>query len=291
MARAPHAASSLPTAAFQSLGLLRALNVLAVGLALGAGASSAFARAFDDPSLGFAIAAGGSTWIVGTLWAVLLRWQKAVGSTTFRWGWAASVPLAMLNASLVCSLTFGGLVGSGGGKVGPLDAMIAGATVGGICWVPALLATLLCFGAPIAWSQRLAGKGLAGEERGEWIVGVACLVVSIVAFLAAPPHDPFVAAVTTEGRLVPITLAVAGGLLGGVATLLALAREDRRRRFVLDAEAGKIAGFRVDPTQEGKVLVRIASRGEGYRVADAEEEVFELDADGAATRPKQAFIF
>jgi hypothetical protein len=34
------------------------------------------------------------------------------------------------------------------------------------------------------------------------------------------------------------------------------------------------------------VLVRIVSEGKGYRVADFEEEVFELDAEGEAMRPK-----
>ena len=33
--------------------------------------------------------------------------------------------------------------------------------------------------------------------------------------------------------------------------------------------------------------MRVVSQGEGYRVADFEEELFELDAQGEATRPRQ----
>jgi hypothetical protein len=43
---------------------------------------------------------------------------------------------------------------------------------------------------------------------------------------------------------------------------------------------------RVDATEEGKVLVRIVAQGKGYRVADFEEDVFELDEHGEAVRPK-----
>jgi hypothetical protein len=89
---------------------------------------------------------------------------------------------------------------------------------------------------------------------------------------------------------VPRALALFGALLGGSAAALALAREARRRRFVADAEAGKVAGYRVDPTDEGKVLIRVIAQGKGYRVADFEEDIFELDAEGEATKPKQLEI-
>ena len=53
------------------------------------------------------------------------------------------------------------------------------------------------------------------------------------------------------------------------------------------AVGSHVKGYRVDTTDEGKVLVRIAAQGKGYRVADfEEEEVFELDAQGEALRPK-----
>jgi hypothetical protein len=70
-----------------------------------------------------------------------------------------------------------------------------------------------------------------------------------------------------------IALGVLGGTLGAAAAILAWAREDRRRAFVARAEAGREAGYRVEPTPEGKVLLRLTSQGEGYRVADFEERV------------------
>jgi hypothetical protein len=207
-----------------------------------------------------------------------------VGNSSFRWGWAASAPLAIVNASIASGLLFvfdGGHPNAGRFLLGA----ILGATAGAIVWIPALVVTLVCFGIPIASAQRLAKRGLAGEERGEWMVGMACVAMSLLGLLLSfvarvPPwdHEP--------GLWISRAFAMLGIFGGGAATLLARAREARRRRFVADAEAGKTPGYRVDATDEGKVLVRIVSQGEGYRVADFEEELFELDAEGAATRPK-----
>jgi hypothetical protein len=47
-------------------------------------------------------------------------------------------------------------------------------------------------------------------------------------------------------------------------------------------EAGGGQGLRVEPTPQGKVLVRVTSHGEGYRVADFHEEIYSLDQDGRA---------
>src|SRR5262249_2877163 len=160
------------------------------------------------------------------------------------------------------------------GRHGPAEFLVGaimGATIGAIFWVPALIATLLCFGVPIAWAQRLAKKGLAGEERGEWIVGLVCAVIGVVAALISLRMRADDAFASVAGVGMPRAFAPLGGLAGAAATGLALAREARRRRFVAEAEAGKIAGYRVDPTEEGKVLVRVVSQGKGYRVADFEE--------------------
>jgi hypothetical protein len=271
-------------ASFQSRRVLEVLNVPAVGFAL----ASVTAAILGDTGSSMAFAAGVPTLLLGTLWAWLLRWRKTVARSTFRWGWVASVPLAALNGALACGLmmTFD--------HANPQPdnfffGAIAGATIGAIIWIPALLLTLFCFGLPIAWSQHLAKKGLAGQERGEWIVGIACTVMSAIAFLIAHAHPPqsHFPVLGELGHLMTYVFAALGALTGGSAAALALAREARRRRFVADAEAGKIAGYRVDPTNEGKVLIRVVSQGTGYRVADFEEEVFELDAQGAATKPKE----
>lgn len=107
----------------------------------------------------------------------------------------------------------------------------------------AITSALLCFGLPIARAQRLAGKGLAGEERGEWIVGLACMGMSLVALaLAGGGHAP---PDVDAGKLITQWFAAAGLLTGGAAAALAGARARRRRQFVADAAAGKITGYRV----------------------------------------------
>jgi hypothetical protein len=264
--------------AFRAMGALRTLNVPAVGLALASVTSAAFAHLLSDRGIELTLAVAGPTCVLGMLWALLLRSPRTVGKTTFRMGWVASVPLAMLNAGsafgILCALTKQ--------HVTPMGGALLAATFGVIVWGPALALTLLCFGAPIGWAQRLAAKGLAGEERGEWIVGTVCALMSVVgialSFALAPPHD--------AGAWVAQALGVLGLLSGGAAALLAGERELRRRRFVAAAEAGKVPGFRVDATTEGKVLVRVVAQGKGYRVADLEEEVFELSEAGVAVRAK-----
>jgi hypothetical protein len=218
------------------------------------------------------------------LWAWLLRRPGTVGKTSIRWGWVASIPLAMLNAGLTLALLMNASKSFDLGRF--LLAGLFGATFGVILWLPALLATLVCFGLPIARAQRLAKKGLAGEERGEWIVGLTCLVMSAVGLLIAFGADPHPNLDGNPEVLLPRLFALLGLLAGATSTGLARAREARRRSFVAEAEAGKIPGYRIEATEEGKVLVRIVSQGKGYRVADFEQEVFELDAEGEAMRPK-----
>jgi hypothetical protein len=271
-------------ASFQTRRVLRVLNIPAVALSLAAVVAAVFARAFSAGQL--ALITGIPTLLVGALWARVLRSPKTVGNTSFRWGWAASMPLAMLNAGLAGGLLFA-FDRSSPSPAEFFVGALMGASIGAIFWVPALFATLLCFGVPIAWAQRLAKKGLAGEERGEWIVGLVCAVMSVVAMLVSLGIRDMDTVSSLAGVWMTRAFALLGGLAGATATGLSLARESRRRRFVADAEAGKVAGYRVDPTDEGKVLVRVVSQGKGYRVADFEEEVFELDAQGEAMRPKE----
>lgn len=273
-------------AAFRSQRALVVLNVAAVGLALAAATAAVFAVVFSSVAGATALVTGLPTWIIGTGWALLLRWPKTVGKSSFRWGWVASMPLAMLNASIAAALLFA--TRPNVGAMHPTELLIGallGATIGAMFWVPALIATLVCFGLPIAHAQRLAKKGLAGEERGEWIVGLVCTVMSVaalaVSFAVDTPRGADLA-----GLSVLRAFAALGALTGGAAAVLARARAARRRAFVAEAEAGRAPGYRVDDTSEGKVLVRVVSQGEGYRVADFEEELFELDAQGEATRPR-----
>ena len=164
--------------------------------------------------------------------------------------------------------------------------LFLGATFGAIIWIPALLATLLCFGVPIARAQRLAKKGLAGAEHGEWIVGFVCLTMSMVGLLLSLTMDQSLSPVSEPQIWAARLFGLLGALAGASSTTLAWLRGARRRAFVAAAEAGNVHGYRVDTTEEGKVLVRVAAQGQGYRVADFEEDVFELDAQGEAVRPK-----
>lgn len=271
----------VPTS-FQTPRTLAVLNIGAVGLALAAVVAPVFAAIVPYDFLG--ASSGLPTLLCGVLWAWLLRRPQTVGRTSIRWGWLASIPLAMLNAGLSC-----GLLMTMGAHPSPerfLGGMVLGATFGVIIWLPSLLATLLCFGVPIARAQRLAKNGLAGAEHGEWIVGFVCFTMSVVGLLLSLTMDQASVRVDETEVWATRLFGILGALAGASSTTLAWLRGVRRRAFVAAAETGTVKGYRVDTTNDGKVLVRVGAQGQGYRVADFEEEVFELDAQGEALRPK-----
>ncbi len=238
---------------------------------------------FGTPAVG--IAAGLPTLVLGIVWGLVLRMRSTVGKTKLRWGWLASIPLAMANGGLACGLFAASDAPSALELLRNLAiGFVLGASFGAIVWVPALLATLAFFGWPLARAQQLADRGLAGDERGEGGVGVASALLATGGLLAAiDPPEPFIDTMsTTLGGPALYMLASLGLTTGVAAALLALVREVRRRRFVAQASAGELAGFRIDELPEGKVLVRITSVGEGYRVSDVEEELLALDEAGAA---------
>jgi hypothetical protein len=282
--------------AFQSLRALRALNVAAVGLALAAATAPVFAHVFAKGAISgqFGIWVGIPTLILGVVWAMLLRLRATMGKTSIRWGWLASIPLAMLNGGIACGLMF---VGEGGDIAGqdPLSkfgiGVLLGATFGALFWIPGLIATLLFFGFPIAWSQKLAQKGLAGEERGEFAIGGASTFVALLGILlllggGAPESGRSLS--EWIGYLFMWLCAIGGVASGAIAAVLAQRREARRKHFVKEVEAGAVEGFRVDEVPEGKVLVRVTTMGQGYRVANFEEELVELDAAGEAKKAMRA---
>lgn len=283
--------------AFRSLVLLRRLNIAAMGLSLAAATASMFSKILGSGSeYGVvALSTGVPTLLLGVLWAILLRSKKTVGTTKLRWGWLLSVPLAALNGAFACGFLF-----SSEGGSDPISKFffgaLAGATFGVFFWLPALLVTIAFFGLPVSWSQSLAAKGLAGEERGERVLGLASTFLAVFALAGNswwgriaenPRHETLDALGNAFLWIVPF-LALAAGIS---ATVFSHARERRRRHFVDDVSAGKVHGFRVEEVPEGKVLVRVSTLGQGggaYRVADFEEEVFALDQEGAATEEKHA---
>ncbi len=266
------------------------LYVAGVGFALASIVSVMFGHACSkfgssecSADAGFiALVAAGTTWIVSAFWAAVLRWPVAVGRRSFRYEWIASMPLAVVNSSLAAVLL---LAFERPGQRSALVGAFLCATVGGMFWVPALLWSLICVCAHIAWAQRLSMRGLAGAEQGERIVGVVCVAVGLLAVAVASGG---VNTVSNAGCLATQAFGLSAVVTGGATLALALARQRRRRRFVADAEAGKIADYRVDPSRGGKVLVRVMRPGQGYRLAEFDEEVFELDERGEATRSLEA---
>lgn len=262
---------------FRTLKLLRNLNVIAVGSSLAGATGAIFLRMSGNGDHGFALASACTTLVFGLVWAALLRNRRTVSGTPMRWGWLASIPLAIGNAATAC-----GLLMMTDGGYGPsvekfLQGALLGATFGAIIWLPALVMTMLAFGLPIAWAQKRAEKGLAGEEHGEVVIGLVCAAIAFTSL--AILLDTLSTTAFAIG-----SFAAVGLLTGGMASAFAVRREGVRKKFVREVEAGAVEGFRVDETNEGKVLIRVTSMGSGYRVANFEEHLAVLDDKGEARR-------
>lgn len=246
---------------------LATLNVGAVGLAIAAMTTAAFTM--GEPRTHWSIIVGIPSLFVGLVWAGMLRKRETLGRSQLPLGWALSIPLAAVNGALACGLLFL----SESHDIGSFFAgLFLGATFGVIAWAPGLVLVLLLFGLPIAHARRLAKRGLAGEERGERVVGIACAILAALAVVLAQ----------TPSLLFYAAPAAACGL---VATWVAHKREIARRRFVERVEANEVPGMRVEPRALGKVLLRIENTVETYRIArQPDEELFELDDEGRALR-------
>jgi hypothetical protein len=267
---------------------LRNLNVLAVGVSLAAITATVFGGMYTTSFLDTILATGTPTLAIGALWAMLLRYPKTLGKTRLRAGWLLSVPLAALNGACAVAATF---IFTGGKS--PWIGFLVGGSLGIIVWGPALLLTLLFFGLPIHLGQKMAAKGLAGEDRGEFLVGFAALLVSAMALtvtlvLASGWAHTFVSFRHPQSEF-DLALALlrvcacAGIALGGAAATLAVKRLTQRNAFVRAVESGSVAGYRVEATDEGKVLLRVHSQGQGsYRITDVQEELVALDEVGEA---------
>lgn len=266
---------------FRSLATLRALNIIAVGssLAGAVGVGLAVCAGLIDTDH-LALPSACTTVVFGMMWAALLRLRYTIKGTPLRWSWFASAPVAMANAAAACAILFFEVDNS-------LKSIVAGALTGATwgagVWIPALITTLLAFGAPIAWAQNRAEKGLAGEERGEVVIGLVSAAISVVSLVlmgtALSPAEH-----AAEGVLVMTAFSLVGLLAGALATVFAARRALVRRSFVARVEEGAVPGYRVDTSAQGKVLVRVTSMGEGYRVANFEEHLAELDEEGDTRR-------
>ena len=264
---------------FRARRFLERLADLAIGFSLAAITAAVFASIFGANEGAIGLITGGPTLLFGTLWALLLRWRRTVFNGRVRVGWLASIPLAMMNGAVAAGLMLSMLDHGSKPLLSFLMGMLAGATIGVLFWGPSLLATLLFFGLPIAWGQRLAQKGLAGQERGDGIVGLTSAVIATVALALSVR-----AGLRDTSVWFTHALAAIGATLGALTMLTAWVRDRQRREFVAKVEAGEVPRFRIEPSAEGKVLVRIVSQGEGYRVADFAEEIARIDETGEVTR-------
>lgn len=271
-------------AVFRARRAIENLNIAAVGLALGAMTAVAFSVLFNQDKMAWFT--GPTTMLLGALWARLLRWPKTVGNTRLRTGWLLSIPLAALNASLAAAL----MLGFDGSHFDPgsfFGGLVAGPIFGVVVWVPALILTLLFFGVPVAWSQRLAQKGLAGQERGEMVVGATSFLIAMLALVGATQRHAMQKPTGGSSLWLIGAMSVAGMFCAFVAVISSAGRAARRRAFVAEVEAGRVERFRVDVTDEGKALVRVVSQGQGYRVADLEEEIAVMDREGNVLRAQR----
>lgn len=264
---------------------LRATNAVAIAGALAACTAAAFMHLMNQSSWTWGLVAGVPTFVVGGIWARLLHSKRTTTRSGIRLGWLLSVPLAALNGALsgAMFLLFDGMGGNGTASIGAfIGGGLLGLTFGVIFWAPALVLVLILFGLPIARAQQLAARGLAGEDRGERTVGIAAVVLGTLSLLAAyhaSGHDYVPASWTAFSPLGVVMLHVFAGLgivFGTTAAVRATAREKHRQRFVARVEALEEPGFRVEPTPEGKVLLRVPLQ-ESYREAAIEEEVFRFD--------------
>jgi hypothetical protein len=249
----------LPSRAFRSWRTPATLNVAAVGASLATVTGVSFHLLWPETYAYATI----STFIMGTLWAAAVRVKPKKG---IRMGWLLSPVFACVNAMLCLFLMIAndGTLMSFGGVLGIL---LAGAIVGAMVWIPALVLTLLLFGLPIARAQSLAARGLAGVDRGEIIVGLVSAALATIG-------------VVFSRSTIEVGFGVAAVAAGLVATVLSLVRERARRAFVKRVEAGAVDHFRVDETPEGKVLVRVTTTGMAYRVSDFVEEIATLSNEG-----------
>lgn len=275
----------MSSALFRHRKALEGLNIAAVGLALAAVTATVFRTMLGGGGFGpdIALITGIPTLLFGTVWAWVLRSPKTIGNSSTRRAWVLSIPLAICNSSLAGALLLA-TEGHGGERLlAFVMGAFLGATYGAIFWLPALVLTLLCFGLPIARAQNLAKQGLAGAERGEQVVGVTSAIMSIAALAVSRFSGSASRGTVTEHWFVTL-LAALGTAAGVAATVLAWQREQARRAFVREVEAGKVPQFRVEDAPEGRVLVRVVNQESNYRVADYVEEVAALNRDGSVTQ-------
>jgi hypothetical protein len=260
---------------------LRRLRAAAVAFALTGVTIRVFAEfapwSREPPSGTIAVVSAPFTLLCGFVWAVLLD-DGGTHRTVLR-RWLASGPLAMANAALTLGTLFalckldGPPFFPGFGLLTFLVGAALGATFGVIVWGPALILTLLFLGVPIGVASSMAKRGLAGEDRGDAIVGFACAGLGLFTLL---PMGHAQSALRAEVWTQRATGAIACLLAGAVVAAASL-RGARRRALLRDVESGRRSEYRIATTPDGRHLTRVQAAGADYRAADLEEPICKLD--------------
>lgn len=302
---------------FRPKRLLKDLNVLAVGFSLAAltGAAFSFFPGVMMLVASTSTLVFGVLWtLLVRSRKILVLGRSTISLQPI--GWAASVLFAILNASVtgatVCCLTSAIPNDESMSSspffvpVTPSLQILLGAfwgAIGIIYWLPGLIVTLVGFGLPIASAEKRAKKGLDGAESGELLIGVVAVIVAVVSLSILrsspavdtpmswtwlseicwfPGKDPDAMAdhapiSKLTSKLFVALYGMIGLTMGGAVTLLARRRKWARRSFIDAVDAGKFEGYRIAARDEGKILVLVTSVGEGYRVANVEEPLYDLD--------------
>lgn len=227
-----------------------------------------------------------STLLIASIWARVWRSPKNFEVADHpRRALALSVPLAATNGALAFAW-----VGRSEGDLGFFGGLFFGLTIGGLFWVPALVITLVLFAPPHWYAWHVARRGLAGEERGERVVGLTFGLINlcgaVLAGSLAHRMPPFQSIHPWEA-LMRVLLAV-GATTGLGAWAIGTWRERTRRSFVRAVEAGAVPQMRVHDAPEGRTLVRVVPEGHGYRASETVEALAMLDDDGAVVHEADA---
>jgi hypothetical protein len=286
---------------------LRQLNVAAAGLVLAAVVSVVFGRLMGGAENFFSMAlvAGGLSLLPGLGWGRWARKREKAWKKPLTWAIGGVFSAAQSWILMGFLILLDGDFGHG------LDyltdrwlttkfryELFLGFVGASAVAFPMSLLFLLFY-----MVDQRSGRGLASEERGDTLFGLTAALLSVAALWIAlrcslgRTADSFLG---PEGVLGfrSSGLNLAGKAWVGLVPLLGLAtgvtaaawsawRAGQRWRFVAGVKSGKLSGYRVEVTARGRVLVRVASHDPGYRGAEVDEEIVDLD-DVAPTMPRAA---
>lgn len=273
---------------FQRIRAIRWLNEIGFALTLATAVGVAFEHIAD---LELSIASFAATLVLGPFWAIFLRKYPIAFSTSHARGRLIAIGMAIANAALAGSFMLG-MNKNGSFIIGTKEnteivshmfiGAFFGATFGALFWIPTLFVTIWLFALPTAWASALAKRGLAGEERGEWLVGAMCAATSVATYVATFVLDDR-HYVYREGGATYLSMyrlaAVASFLFASVAAFAAWKRDMLRKVFVANAKEGNVPGYRVQDSPRGEILVRVAEAASAYRAMETFDEVFAVDEE------------